>query len=178
MKLKSILAATALSAALVAAPVAAHAAYVPGASTAVSSAAVAPGEAVVFTATEGHFAPLEDVTFTLTGTNASQGAIVLASANTLTETHAADEVGGHAVAITLPDNASGSYSLSAVGQTSGVTASHDIAVAAADSDDASEGLANTGANTTAAFWFAGGLLALGAALVVVLNVVRRNRAQA
>lgn len=173
-KLARGLATAAIASALIVAPAAAaNASYVPGAAAPTAPAVVTPGSTFNIVFPAGSFAPGESVTITLVGDNAA-GA-TLASTASITKT--ADEVGGLTVSVTLPAGATGDYS--AVGTSATSTAAVSFNVVAADSaaDDA-DGLANTGSESAAAFWFAGGLLALGATTVVTLNVVRRNRAQA
>ncbi len=173
-KLARGLATAAVASALIIAPAAAASAtatYVPGAPAATVTGTPAPGATVVVGFGAGTFAPNEDVISVLSGANASTAR--LASTTAITKPAAAD--GSLGVSVTLPANASGTYTLTA---TQGdIVRTRTIVVPAADAA-APGGLANTGADSAAAFWFAGGLLALGATTVVTLNVVRRNRAQA
>jgi len=175
-KLARGLATAAIASALIIAPAAAASAstYVPGAAAPTAPTSVEAGQTFTITFPAGTFAPGELVTFVLTGENAA-GA-TLASTTSIQKN--ADATGGLTVDVTLPAGASGDYTIVGVGQESGATASASFTVAAADSAAAPGGLANTGADSAAAFWFAGGLLALGATTVITLNVVRRNRAQA
>lgn len=174
-KLARGLTTAAIASALIIAPAAAaSASYVPGAGNPTAPATVVAGQSFDITFPAGTFAPNELVTFVFSGENAANA--TLASTQTIEKN--ADAAGGLTVTVTLPAGAEGTYTLTGVGSESGATASASVSVAAADSAAAPGGLANTGSDSAAAFWFAGGLLALGATTVVTLNVVRRNRAQA
>jgi len=182
-----ILAVTALAGALIAAPVAAYALpYAPGAGSSVSDSTVVAGEAFELTAEAGFFIGGEDVLVTMVGENASEGSIQLAAAidpqDALAEVFAAGADGSLSVSVTTPEDAAGLYTVTAIGAESGATLAQTVTIEPADAapaaGGAAGGLANTGADSAAAFWFAGGLLALGATTVITLNVVRRNRAQA
>lgn len=166
----------AIASALIIAPAAAaNATYVPGAAEPTAPATAVAGETITVTFPAGTFAPGELVTFVLTGENAAGATL----ASTVSIDKNADAAGGLTVDVTLPAGASGDYDLVGIGQESGITATAAFSVVAADAAGSdSDGLANTGADSAAAFWFAGGLLALGATTVITLNVVRRNRAQA
>lgn len=147
-----------------------------------SGVTVAPGGTVTVPFTG--FAPNENVSFTLTGENAA-GA-TLASAVTVVNTSAAlvkkaDATGAVSVTVTLPSNASGSYTLTGTGLTSGAIANAFITAVSSGTagGGATGGLPNTGAmDPTLGIWAGGGLLALGAAFVIVLTVVRRQKASA
>jgi LPXTG-motif cell wall-anchored protein len=129
------------------------------------------------------FAPNENVSFTLTGESAASA--TLASVVAAVETSpalvkAANAEGAVSVTVTLPSNASGSYTLTATGLGSGAVANAFITVTSGGGGTgATGGLPNTGAMDPAlGLWAGGGLLALGAAFVVVLTVVRRQKASA
>ncbi len=174
-KLARGLTTAAIASALVIGPAAAASAtYVPGTANPTAPSTVVAGQTITVTFPAGTFAPNEDVRFVLTGENAENATL----AGTVSIVKPADAAGGLTVTVTLPAGAEGTYTLVGVGTESGATASASFSVAAADSAAAPGGLANTGSDSAAAFWFAGGLLALGATTVVTLNVVRRNRAQA
>ncbi len=168
------LATAAVAAALIAGPAAAaNASYEP---TAPAAGFSVNADGVV-TLTFTGFAPDALVTITIRGENASQ--IQTAAASTFTTTTTSDAEGNATITVRLPASASGNYSVVAVDEFGNeVTSSISAAALVAAQDDDAEGLANTGSDSAAAFWFAGGLLALGATTVVTLNVVRRNRAQA
>ncbi|MGD8194327.1 LPXTG cell wall anchor domain-containing protein [Herbiconiux sp. P18] len=129
------------------------------------------------------FAPNEDVSFTLTGESAASA--TFASVVTAVETSpafvkGADAAGAVSVSVTLPSNASGTYTLSATGLSSGALANTTITVVSNGSGTgtgSTGGLPNTGAmDPTLGIWAGSGLLALGAAFVIVLTVVRRQKA--
>lgn len=167
------LATAAVAAALVAGPSAAAFAYQP---TAPAAGFSVNAEGVV-TLTFTGFAPNALVTITIEGTNASQ--IQTVASRVFTTTTTSDAEGTATITVRLPASASGNYEILAVDEFGNdVTSSISAAALVAAQDDDAEGLANTGADSAAAFWFAGGLLALGATTVITLNVVRRNRAQA
>ncbi len=171
-KLARGLATAAVASALIIGPAAAaNATYVPGVTNPASAPAIVAGGTGTVGFAAGTFAPNVNVSFTLSGNNAANATL----ASTKTITKPADANGAVSVSVTLPANASGTYTLT--GTQGAIVESQTITVAAADSA-AGDNLANTGSDSAAAFWFAGGLLALGATTVVTLNVVRRNRAQA
>ncbi|QYF73741.1 hypothetical protein [Cryobacterium sp. PAMC25264] len=84
----------------------------------------------------------------------------------------------------LPADATGTYTTTATGLTSGTVGTAAISLAAADSaagsgSSANGGLASTGYDAPMlAIWGAAGALLLGVALTVALTVVRRQRANA
>ena len=170
--------------AVFAVPAAANAAgYVPEENVTVSSTTVEPGETVTVSFSDGSFTAGESVSFTLTGENAASATLAsfkaVVNSTSLTKAAAAD--GSVSVAITLPTDATGSYALTATGLTSGSVGTAAISVVAADSAAVvNDGdLASTGYDAPMlAIWAAAGALLLGIALVTVLTVVRRQRANA
>jgi hypothetical protein len=169
-------------------PAAANAAgYVPQGNIIVEGTP-APGEIVAVTFTEGSFTPGEDVSFTLTGENAVGATLasVRAVVNSQSLVKPATGTGGVTLDVTLPADATGTYTTTATGLTSGTVGTAAITVAAADagsgtgsgsSTDSNGGLASTGYNAPMlAIWAGAGALLLGIALVVVLGIVRRQRA--
>jgi len=157
---------------LIATPLAANAAtYVPASQIAVSDSTPAPGQPTTVTITEA-FLPGEQVNFVLTGENGAGATLAAISSKSLTK--AANAAGSTSVVVTPPANASGTYSLTGTGVTSGRVAPASITVVAADGTTA-DGLAYTGGTLPiAAIWIAGGVLALGILLVVVVGIRRRN----
>jgi carbon monoxide dehydrogenase subunit G len=133
------------------------------------------------------FAPNEGVTFTLTGENASGAtlAFVAFAVESTSVTKDADSEGNASVEVTLPENASGSYELTATGQESGTVASTTIQVAATGSGTGTDGgnaggggvLQNTGFDGDAllGLWVGGGVLVLAGASIAVATSVRRAR---
>jgi hypothetical protein len=180
--MKKIIAAVVLAAAaFVAVPTAANAAgYVPASNVSVQGSPVAGGTAVVGFAA-GSFVADETVTVSVTGA----GAVTLGAlpTTTVTGTYTASASGSANVRVTLPQGASGTYSLTATGATSGNVATAALSVVPADASGAVAGsgsnpgeLAFTGGTISAlALWAAGGALVLGGGLLVVRKSVRRQR---
>jgi len=169
--------------AVFAVPAAANAAgYVPEGNVTVSDSTVEPGQTVSVSFDDASFAAGESVSFTLTGENAAGAtlATIKAVVNSTSITKTASAAGAVNVAVTLPTNASGSYTLTGTGLTSANVGTATLTAVAADSAAAANGgLASTGYNAPMlAIWAAAGALLLGIALVVVLTVVRRQRATA
>ena len=174
--------------AVFAVPAAANAAgYVPDGNIVVSGD-IEPGATVTVAFTAGSFTPGEPVSFTLTGENAAGATLAtfksVVNSQSLVKT--ATGTGAVALDVTLPTNASGTYTTTATGLTSGTVGTASLTVAAADSatgagtgTSVGGGLASTGYNAPMlAIWGGAGALLLGVALVVVLGVVRRQRATA
>jgi hypothetical protein len=159
-------------AAVFAMPLAANAAgYVPAANVTVSDSTPAPGQTVNVNFANGSYTNGENVNVGVTGNGTATVAIVKAA--TVTITKAASATGSLTVAVTLPANATGTYTLTATGVTSGNVGTAVLTVTAADAG----GLAATGADFPFLMvWTAGGALLLGVALLLVLTVVRRQRA--
>lgn len=162
--------------AVFAAPAAANAAgYVPVGNVVVSGDVVAGGTVTVAFA-DTSFTPGEDVSFACTGSGTATLSAVKAATTTLVKT--ASATGSVSVNVTLPVDATGTYTLTATGLTSGTVGTAALTVSTADSS-ASGGLASTGFDAPMLLiWSAGGALLLGIALVVVLSMVRRQRATA
>ena len=162
--------------ALILAPTAASAQYTPTGPEDGTVTAV-PGEPV--TITFSGFEPNEDVLFTLTGENAAGAtmASLAAVVNSQTLVKPADASGAVSVTITLPDNASGEYQLTAEGLSSGAVAGVTIIVVApgATTPTRSGALPATGgdSSTTMALVIGGVLLAGG--LAVATTSMRRQR---
>ena len=165
--------------AIFAVPAAANAAgYIAADNISVSGSATAGSEQTV-TFDDGSFTAGETVTFAVTGEGFAT--------STITMTGTADAQGAVTFTFTLPSDASGSYSITATGATSGNFGSATITVVTADAgttgtgtaEEIDGGLANTGYEAPVLLiWGAAGALLLGVALVLVLNVVRRQKATA
>ncbi|CAN00948.1 hypothetical protein [Clavibacter michiganensis] len=167
--------------------------YTPEGGVSVSDPTVAPGESTVLSFGPGSFAPVSAVTITITGEDAANATLasfrtapMAVTTNSITKTSAND--GSLRVTVTLPaGSASGSYALTGT-DAQGNTVSTTISVVAAagngtatggSSADGAAGLPVTGGQLPVVLiWTGGGLLLLGAALVVVLATVRRQRATA
>lgn len=177
--------------AFVAAPSAANAAgYVPNSNVTVSGSAT-PGGTVTVSFAAGSFAPNEEVAVSVSGnTTVTLSAVKAAVLTSFTKQ--ASSTGALSVNVTFPTNASGTYTLTATGLTSGNvgTASITIVPAAAGTLANTGGgaaLANTGGNTLAntgatlpmlMIWIGAGALILGVAIVGTLTFVRRQRRNA
>jgi hypothetical protein len=162
--------------AIFAAPAAANAAgYVPPANDTVTGNATAGGTvAVDFIA--GSYTNGETVNISVDGSGTATLSVVKANVATLAK--AATATGALAVKVTLPTDATGSYTLTGTGATSGQIGTSTITVVAADAGT-STGLASTGYNVPMLLiWSAAGAVLLGIALVLVLGYVRRQRANA
>ncbi|MCU1636793.1 MAG: Sortase sorted surface protein [Cryobacterium sp.] len=172
--------------ATVAVPAAAFAAegdYVPASSVS-APATVEPGEAVPVSFAAGSF--VGDVTYTVTGEGPITLAIVKAAVVTESLTKPVASDGSSSITVEVPADAAGSYQVVArdsagtVGTATFAVIAPDSGTAAGSGSGSSDGdLASTGYNAPMlAIWAAGGALLLGIALVVVLGIVRRQRATA
>ena len=177
--------------ALVAVPSAANAAgYVPNNNVTVAGAAV-PGGTVTVNFASGSFAPSESVATSVSGNTGVTLSVVKAVVLT-SFTKQASATGALSVNVSLPTNASGTYTLTSTGLTSGNVGTASITVVPASSGSvanagsAANNLANSGANlaNTGAtlpmlmIWIGSGALILGVAIVGTLTFVRRQRRQA
>jgi hypothetical protein len=168
---------------IVATPFAANAAapYVAADNTVVSDSTPAPGQAVTV-AFENSFLAGEGVRFSVTG----EGAVTIAAITTASVTKTATAAGNVSAVVTPPANASGTYTVTATGLTSGTVGTAALTVVAANSPAGSNGvnanngsnadnLASTGGNLPiAAIWIASGVLVLGIVLVAVVGIRRRS----
>jgi hypothetical protein len=165
--------------ALFAVPTAASAAeYVPKESITVSGNSAA--SATVTINFDKAFKPRATVTFGVTGAGKPTTLSVVKTEATASLVKTAEASGTVALDVTLPAGASGSYTVTGTdGTTIGAAT---ITVAAADAGTAvgtDDGLAETGYNAPVLLiWGAAGALLLGVALVLVLSVVRRQKATA
>ena len=163
--------------AVFAVPAAANAAgYVPE-DKIVQNGQSAAGATVTITFGHGSFGHGAEVTFGVHG--AGKPATLSAfKAATATTVKTADAQGNVDLAVTLPSDASGSYTVTGT-DTAGTVGTAVISVPAADTGAVNTGgnLAHTGYNAPVLLvWGAAGLLLLGIAMVVVLGIVRRQRA--
>jgi hypothetical protein len=175
--------------AVIAVPTAANAAgYAPSTNITVTGD-VAPGGIVVVNFANNTFIAGESVSFTLTGENATGATLATFKAvvNSKSLVKTATGEGAVALDVTLPTNASGTYTTTATGLTSGTVGTASLTIASADgaagtgtgTDASTGGLASTGYDAPMlAIWAAAGALMLGIALMVALTVVRRQRANA
>lgn len=171
---KAAAVATLVAGALFAAPAAALA-YTPTAPDG-NSTSVAPGGTV--TVPFNGFAPNEGVTFTLTGENGAGASLAAAkfvvnSSAPLTKT--ANAAGNVSVAVTLPTNAVGNYTLVADGA---ISPSVTVTIAATPVAGGGAGtLPATGGDNAAllGLWIGGGALVLAGGSIAVASTVRRHR---
>lgn len=180
---KFIVAVVLAAAAMLATPAAANAAgYVPSSNVTVQGRVVAGGTVTVDFAT-GSFLPNENVDISVTGA----GAVTLGAlpTTTVTEVKKASATGALAVTVTFPQGASGTYTLTATGATSGNVGTASLTVVPADtaatvgSTSGTGTLAFTGSTVPMLLvWGAGGAAVLGGALVFVMGAVRRQRENA
>jgi hypothetical protein len=165
--------------AIFAVPAAANAAgYVPQDSITVSGASAA-GATVTVTFGHGAFGHGADVTFGVTGAG-KPATLSVFKAATATLVNTADANGNVNLNVTLPTDASGSYTITGT-DTFGTVGTATLTVPTADGGLANTGgkLAHTGYDAPMLLiWGAAGALLLGVALVVVLGIVRRQRASA
>ena len=186
-RIRKVVAGFALAlAALVAVPAAAMAVdtYPPAPSDGYTGqTVVAPGGTTTITFGATLFTPGETVTFFLTGENAA-GATLASFRTVVNNSPSINKVAdasGTPVAVTLPANASGTYSLNASSPSKG-TVSVAISVGSAGAGGAAAGGAGTGLATTGAAgdqllwaWVAGGALAFVGGGVLVASAVRKQR---
>lgn len=152
--------------------------YVPSCSASVTGSAI-PGGTVTVSFCDGSFTPGENVSWASTGVGDTSLAVVKAA--TVTIVKPATAGGASSVDATLPSNASGVYTITATGLTSGNVGSANVALPTPSSGaggvTSDSGLAATGyALPSGLLWSAGGALLLGTALLVVLLISRRRHA--
>ena len=146
------------------------------------AAAPEAGESTPVAFNDGAFANGEDVEFSVTGSHTAVLSVVkTAVTSTLTKT--ATDAGAVTVTVAIPAEATGDYTVTARGVTSGIVGTATLAVVAADAGTAAvttdKGLASTGFNAPVlVIWGAAGVLVLGLALVLVRVSVRRQHAAA
>lgn len=178
---KALIALTLAGAMLFAAPLAASATYVDDAPPPfASNYTPTPGGSTEVTFPAGSFPGNTPITVTLTGEGV--GAAVLASlrpmaieSKSITKNSAGD--GSLVVTVTLPETALGQYAV--VGTGGGITLSVAVTVVPTDAAGPNPGLPVTGGEIPFALvWGAGGAMLLGAALVLVMVTVRRQRSKA
>ncbi|MBC7517328.1 MAG: hypothetical protein H7248_00325 [Microbacteriaceae bacterium] len=175
--------------ALLAVPTAAFATdYVPAQNVTTSGPVVA-GAPVDVAFAPGSFAGDESVRFVVVGDGPEAQLAVLKARSTASLTKQAHG-GAVTIKVTIPVGATGTYTTTATGVTSGRVATAALAVAPVDSAASTGGkaldstggkaLASTGVSpiTMLLMWAAGGVLLLGIALLIVRVAVRRQRAAA
>lgn len=174
---RAAVAASIVGASLLAAPTAASAAtiYPPSNACSASPSTVAAGESVQFACEPGTFAPLEQVTITVTGESgdiAGFGMVRLAP-STGSDTRTSTDAGAlGAVRITLPADASGIYNIEAISASSaGGTASASVS--------GTVGLSGTGGDSgpVIGMLIGGSVLVVGGIAVAAVAAARRKSRQ-
>lgn len=179
--MKKLIAAIVLAgAALIATPAAANAAgYVPTSNVTVTGSTVAGGTTIINFG-PGSFVGNETVNISVTGA----GAVTLGAlpTTTVSKAYVASASGAVSPRVTLPAGASGTYTLTATGATSGnvgtaaITATPAAGAAAVGASGGTGSLAFTGGTISAlALWAGGGAVVLGGGLLVVRSSIRRQR---
>ncbi|MBG6237073.1 hypothetical protein IWX78_000016 [Mycetocola sp. CAN_C7] len=159
--------------AIFAVPAAANA-YGSGSDVTVEGPVVAGGNVTVVFG-PGAFAGAQNISFTIEGNGNVTLAAFKAATFSTDKTSAAD--GSVSVDVVLPENASGTYNLTGVDEDGTIqTAALTVTAADGGTDADGDGLPDTGSEVPVlALWTAGGALALGAALIAVMTIVRRQR---
>jgi hypothetical protein len=126
---------------------------------------IAPGGSGTFTFAD--FVPGEPVTITLTGESANAATLAALSAVSSTSIVKNATAGGVVtVTVTLPSNASGTYTLTAAGQNGAPSTTFTVPSA----------LGATGADMSPIMlWGAVGILGLGVIALIAVSAVRRSR---
>ncbi|MDJ0338405.1 hypothetical protein [Cryobacterium sp. PH31-O1] len=170
--IKKLLATLALvGAALLAGPVAAHAAGYVAADLITVSGSQTAGSTVAVAFDDGAFAPAEKVSVAVSG----EGSVTLATlrAATVDIQKTATGAGALDLKVTLPTGATGSYTLTATGLSSQSVGTATITVVAADGTN----LASAGFDAPIVLIYsAAGALLLGVGLVIALRLTLRRRA--
>ncbi|SEM65223.1 hypothetical protein E3O25_14515 [Cryobacterium sp. TMT1-3] len=170
--IKKLLATLALvGVALLAGPVAAHAAGYVAADLITVSGSQSAGSTVTVAFNDGAFTAAEKVAVAVSG----EGSVTLAAlrATTVDTRKTATGAGALDLKVTLPTGATGSYTLTATGLSSQNVGTATITVAAADGTD----LAAAGFDLPIVLIFsAAGALLLGVGLVIALRLTLRRRA--
>lgn len=178
--LKRFLAAVIVGAGLLlAAPAAANAAdYPSGAPCSIDASTVQAGDTATVTCIPGTWAPSELITWTGSGVNGAN--IRMASAVSFQKHANAD--GSDVLRVTLPSDASGPYTITGVGSTSGHVCTVTVTVIPADTtatavnDPGSSGLADTGSIVAEwSLWLGGCLLVVGVVSVAIAAWMRKVR---
>ncbi len=178
--LKKILAAAAVAAALLlAAPAAANAVdYPSGAPCAFDVSTTQAGNSATLTCVPGTWGDGETITWVASGSDGAS--IVMASSVTFSKQANSD--GSDVLHVTLPSDASSSYTITGTGTTSGHVCSASVTVVPADAsastinDPGSSGLADTGSVIAEwALWSGVGLLVIGLVSVAIAAWMRKVR---
>lgn len=174
---KKVLAALIIGAAIaLAAPAAANAVpYTHGGDCSISPTTVAAGGTSTMTCAPGTFKPSEGVQYVVSGKDASQA--------TLSSDPTATPQGGSQVEVTVPQDASGAYTVTATGATSQAASAVTVTVLPADApasttSSSSTGLASTGSTIGWYFaWIGGALVVVGLIVLSLIAAARRRASQ-
>lgn len=175
---KKFLAALIIGAAIaLAAPAAANAVpYTHGGDCSISPATVAPGGTSTMTCAAGTFQPSEGVQYVVSGKDAGNAS--------LSSDPAADTSGGSQVQVTVPQDASGPYVVTATGASSRAASAVTVTVLPADapasttSTGSDPSLADTGSTIGwYVAWIGGALVVLGLIVLSLLAAARRRARQ-
>ncbi|MET4639294.1 sortase [Mycetocola sp. 2940] len=133
---------------------------------------IVPGQSVTIVFGPNAFSGSSNVSFTVSGNSVvTLGAFKAATTTSFEKKSNAD--GSIELDVTLPENASGTYSITGT-DVDGNIGTASLTVPA--SDAGSGNLPDTGSEVPVlALWTAGGALALGAGLIAVMTLVRRQR---
>lgn len=188
MARKQIIAGIVLAAlAVLSIPLAANASTGEGDSSgcSVSPSTIKAGASTTFSCTAGTFGDSEDLQIIVNGHDKSN--ILLASTPGPTITKLSSGNGGTSLQITVPADASGAYTVAATGDTTARSGTATITVVPASDPVTSttgvsttaggSGLAHTGSDVSMTLvWSAGGVVALGLILLIVVGLARRRHA--
>ncbi|KRC52096.1 hypothetical protein ASE16_03310 [Leifsonia sp. Root227] len=175
---KKFLAALIIGAAIaLAAPAAANAVpYTHGGDCSISPSTVAAGGTSTMTCAPGTFKPSEGVQYVVSGKDASKA--------TLSADPTATTAGGSQVQVTVPQDATGAYTVTATGASSQAASAVTVTVLPADvpastsSSGSSTGLASTGSTIGWSIaWIGGALVVLGLIVLSLIAAARRRAHQ-
>lgn len=132
---------------------------------------IVPGQSVTIVFGPNAFSGSSNVSFTVNGNSVVVLGAFKAATTSFEKVSEAD--GSIDLIVTLPEDASGTYTVTGTDEDGNIgTAAFTVPAA----DAGSNGLPDTGAEVPVlALWTAGGALALGAALIAVMTIVRRQR---
>lgn len=175
-KISKAVATLAIAVAAVFAAPAVASAYIPSPES--GPTVLAPGQSALYSFTG--FVPGEIVIFTLTGEGVGPenlARVAAAATDSTSVEKEADADGEASATVTLPEDASGVYTLTAVGAESGAAEPVTIRVAATGGDDDGTTLPVNGfdGDQLLGLWIGGGVLVLAGASIAVATSVRRSR---
>ncbi len=138
-----------------------------------------PGSILTVSVSEGSFDPGETVAFASTGSGSSTESA--ANDGTVSRTKTATAAGAARIDVAVPPDATGTYTVTGTGVTSGSTGTVSIDIPGTDlaSTVIAGGPASTAENVPMLLaWGGAGVFIFATALVIVMNIVRRQRATA